>query len=343
MLSLFKKIFTKGAAQQPAAGRTAPAAATVREIKPFTPPARTGAPASKETVAPIPAPAPASAGDSLKISLSAIVGLFPKDIPAPANPAMIDGVKINIPLSRVIQQLPQGSAKISFGELRRVSPPGAFRCSTDADAKLIDLPLSEILPQLNPTQFTRRTGQKRVEVPDEVTGIFASDGGRLSTAGVTTSVSTMEKPARTAPGAAAAPVARTPAAPFARSSPPPVARAAAATEAPAKAQTVIQFPGGLPSRVATSPSTPPPAPTRAAPAQAFKPAPVAQRGPAPAPQQQPLPKPSAPKPAASRPLAAPAFTGTLAVSLPEVSQAWPEAVRQEINQLGLSAATLELP
>src|SRR6185295_14271851 len=160
--------------------RTAPTAATVREVKPFAPPARPAAPAPKEPAAPnLPAPASpatsqASGAESLKISLTAIVGLFPKDIPGVANPAMIDGVKINIPLSRVIQQLPQGSAKISFGELRRVSPPGAFRCSTDADAKLIDLPLSEILPQLNATQFTRRSGQKRVEVPDEVTGIFSS-------------------------------------------------------------------------------------------------------------------------------------------------------------------------
>src|ERR1051325_1990600 len=103
MLSLFKKIFTKGATQQPSAGRTAPAAATVREIKPFAPPSRNAPPAPKETAPPIPSGAPnpsavpnaaaaaaSSGADSLRLSLTAIVGLFPKDIPGPANPAMID-------------------------------------------------------------------------------------------------------------------------------------------------------------------------------------------------------------------------------------------------------------
>ena len=267
--------------------------------------------------------------------MTAIVGLFPKDIPGPANPAMIDGVKIHIPLSRVVQQLPQGSAKISFGELRRASPPGAFRCSSDADGKLIDLPLSEILPQLNPTQFTRRSGQKRVEVPDDVTGIFSSDGGRLSAAGVTTSVTTMEKPVRTAPSPAAAPLTRSPA-PFARTPPPPsppAARAAAA-EASAKPQTVIPFPGAS-SRVAPGTPVPPVAPARSAPVQPVKPAP--------APQQPSLPKPSAAKPAPARSAAPAAFTGILPVALSEVSQSWPEPVRHEIEQLGLSASTLELP
>ena len=203
--------------------------------------------------------------------------------------------------------------------------------------------MSEILPQLSPAQFTRRDGQRRVEIPADVIGIFSSDGGRLSAAGVTTSVTTMEKPARPAPGAGAAPVARAAAAPFARPPASPVARATAPPEAPAKSHTFIQFPGATSPGVA-GPSAPPPLPNRTAPVAPVKPAPpAAQRPLAPVPPQQPLPKLSTPKPAVVRSPAGSASTATLTVSLADVSQAWPEAVREEIHQLGLSAATLELP
>ena len=147
MLSLFKKMFSKGAPELPAKGRSAPPA-----------PARETPAASRPAKPAVPTPACTSrvaagvvgSGDSVKITLSAILSLLPKELAGLANPALTDGVKISIPANRLVEQLAQGSAKISFAELCQLAPPGAFRSAKGSEGKMLDLPLGEILtPRLD--------------------------------------------------------------------------------------------------------------------------------------------------------------------------------------------------
>src|SRR6266571_8887668 len=181
-------------------------------------------PGARPTVAAPPAPAQTEAameeleepsiGDSIRLLLKPVLLKLPDSLKARVRQPPVGGVQISIPLQKILTQLPQGSVKISFGELRQASPAGVFAELSDQDQTAVELPLAEILSQLKPEQLPRRAGQRKVEVPEAVTGLFDAKGQPLS------SIRMGSASARAAP---VAPVAPEPVAPIAPEPRPAVA------------------------------------------------------------------------------------------------------------------------
>src|SRR6266487_4393921 len=121
-----------------------------------------------------------SIGESIRLLLKPILLKLPDALKARVRQPPVGGVQISIPLQKVLTQLQQGSVKISFGELRQASPAGVFAELSDQDQTSVELPLAEILSQLRPEQLPRRAGQRKVEVPETVTGLFDAKGQPLT-------------------------------------------------------------------------------------------------------------------------------------------------------------------
>src|SRR5205823_9258447 len=211
-------------------------------------PAVAAPPAPAQTEAALEALEEPSIGDSIRLLLKPVLLKLPDSLKARVRQPPVGGVQISIPLQKVLTQLQQGSVKISFGELRQASPAGVFAELSDQDQTPVELPLAEILSQLRPDQLPRRAGQRKVEVPETVTGLFGAKGEPL------TSI-------RMGGPSARAPVAQTPV------SPEPVARIA---PEPAKA---VVFKPSVPSRPPTAPPAPPAPPAAPMPIRPLQPLP----------------------------------------------------------------------
>jgi len=282
------------------------------------------APAPVMSLPETPAPAPvasfqpesgvdetALASDCVTLPFASIFKLVPKDLHGRLGASGLGGVRFSISKAHVIEQLPQGSVKVKFGELRQAAPSGAFITDSSHDGKLIDLPLGELMRQIRPDAFVKRASQKRLEVPDEVSDLFGQKGQPLSEIRVIEKKEALQTTA----------VAAEPVAPPVRTPIPAVsARTAGSISAPA-------------AKAPAAPAPPAPAPT----IKLSKPIVIPPPAPAPV---APVP---APKPKAANRPAAPGSGPVLVASLASVSEHWPEGIRGEIQQLGLANATCEFP
>ena len=275
-------------------------------------------PGARQSVAAPPAPAHAEAavedmehasiGDSVRLLLKPVLLKLPDALRTRVRHPPVGGVQISIPLQKVLTQLQQGSVKISFGELRQASPAGVFAELSDQDQTPVELPLAEILSQLRPEQLPRRAGQRKVEVPETVTGLFGSKGEPL------TSIR-MGSPSARAP-AAPAPVAPEPVAPIA-----PEPRPAVAFK---------------PSMRAPLP-TAPPAPIR--PVQPL-PSPAALRPPSVVPAVPVTPIAPAIAAPTTEPQTAAVPVEPLIVPLTQLTSAWPLAIKQGLGDRPDAAVAL---
>src|ERR1051326_4622852 len=112
-------------------------------------------------------------GRGIQVPLQPILNSLPLELQPRVRCQDVGDSTISIPLEKILSQLSRGSVKISFGELRQASP-GVFSTENDRDRVLIQLPLNEILTQLNPALIARRRVQKQVEVPDDISSPFES-------------------------------------------------------------------------------------------------------------------------------------------------------------------------
>jgi len=261
---------------------------------------------------------PSDPADCLAISYNGILRQLPKELYGKNTPGA--GQIFSVAKSRIIEQLTQGAIKVPFGEIRRAAPLGTFVSNGAHDGKLIDLPLREILGQLQPDAFVRRP-QQCVEIPPDVEDLFGSKGERLAPLRV------LEKDNRLKPGG------------------------------PGPAPSVAAKPAAIPTTLRMTPSAPLAVPAPKAPARpAFAPASV----PLPAPQatgqrisistqlpkSAPLPKPPIaplPKPPVPSPQPGVSEGNQLVVPLRDIAQGWPEAVRNEIEELDLVNASCAFP
>src|SRR5216117_3090043 len=286
-------------------------------------------PGARPPVAALPTPAQAEAameelqepsiGESIRLLLKPVLLKLPDSLKARVRQPPVGGVQISIPLQKVLTQLHQGSVKISFGELRQASPAGVFAELSDQDQTPVELPLAEILSQLRPEQLPRRAGQRKVEVPEAVSGLFDAKGQPL------TSIR-MGSASAKAP-AAPAPVAPVPEAPIAPKPAPAVAFKVSMPRPPPTAPPVPIRPSQpLPSPAALRPAEAVPAAPDTPMADAVAPAIAA---PTPEPQPDALP---------------PDF---LIVPLTQLTSGWPDAIKEALADLpdlpSLSEATLALP
>ena len=114
------------------------------------------------------------ATDVVSLSMKSVLTRLPSSL---ASAVQTQGTGfVSVPTSHILQELPKGAVKISFGELRRAAPAGAFDDNPRHDQMLIELPLNEILARLPSSLLTRRAEQKQIHIPDEVTNVFGPRG-----------------------------------------------------------------------------------------------------------------------------------------------------------------------
>ncbi|HUR44971.1 MAG TPA: hypothetical protein VMZ27_03765, partial [Candidatus Saccharimonadales bacterium] len=123
-----------------------------------------------------PDPVMAAGENHILLTLSKIVALLPKDLQAGVSKNSLDGLTFTIAKEKILPQLGQGAVKITYGELCRAFPAGIFANKPAEDGRFIDLPLQEILSQVEPQSFSRRQLRPKVEVPDEITELFSPKG-----------------------------------------------------------------------------------------------------------------------------------------------------------------------
>lgn len=279
------------------------------------------------------APAQVSAY-ALALPLQTIVSQLPPEL---QSRVAVKGrnVSISVPLQTILPQLAHGSVKISFGELRTLAP-GVFSTATDRDHVLVQLPLAEILSRINPAVLRRRQNQKRLEVPADIAGPFDDYGKGVFISAPEPTPQHTRQPAPTVTASHAQPVIE-----------------AVTPQTPAQQTQIPQQPQPVPKQTGTRPTAPtqqtvpgqrtivqkPTAPTPAAQRQAT---PVAPQHAAPAPPAHAQPKPA---PAhRAEPADAPApKEDVLLVPLAQISEGWPELVKQEIAISNLSRAFAALP
>jgi predicted regulator of Ras-like GTPase activity (Roadblock/LC7/MglB family) len=288
----------------------------------------------------------------LELSLQSILAVLPLELQPRIRQQEVGDAAILVPLEKILSQLPRGSVKIAFGEVRQAFP-GVFSHDSDRDTVAVPLPLGEILSRLNPALITRRRAQKQVHVPPEISSPFdPKNEGLIFSVG----------PAKPEP----APASHSSHATF----------AARHTAAPhATPVTPVAHPR---STLTSAPTPPPPSaiPTSPPPAvlPAGRPLQLMSNHVSPAPQhpapQHPAPQPPAPPlvpmaPISSisplsalnppNPLAPSPLTASepevrqhvdpnpLIVSMTALAESWPEAVRKEVVQLKLVEAKVALP
>ena len=257
--------------------------------------------------APVSAPPLAPARpDEIQLPVTPILTTLPLDLRAKIVGSNTVGMMISLPVDKVLTQLATGSVKITFGELRQLAPGVFASFSGECDAKLVTLPLNQILAQLNPALLARRAAQKQqAELSNEITSPFTAGGE-----GLTISTQQMKTPPATPP-AALIPLSRF---------------AAPVSEAPLQPPPVAQPPLGFTPRW-TLPST-------NGHASATPQAPALSAAPVPSASAAPIP-PTTVLPEQSQP--------TITAPLGALAESWPEALQQEIELLDLMGAQVALP
>ncbi|HXG47808.1 MAG TPA: hypothetical protein VNO52_09300, partial [Methylomirabilota bacterium] len=122
------------------------------------------------------APADAATGDMMILSFASIIKQVPQELWGHLAPAGVAGLNFPVARQQVLGQLAQGAVKVMFGELRQRAPKGVFIDSTAHDHELICLPLADILAQLHPDAYARRSNQTALTVPTEIADVFGPRG-----------------------------------------------------------------------------------------------------------------------------------------------------------------------
>jgi predicted regulator of Ras-like GTPase activity (Roadblock/LC7/MglB family) len=251
-------------------------------------------------------------GHGLELPMQPILAGLPLELQPRLKNRDAGDLTICVALEKVLAQLSRGSVNIPFGELRQAAPH-LFTPEEDWDGTMVSLPLADILARLNPALITRRTVQKKVEVPPEISSPFdPRNQGLIFSVGPNKSASF---PAATPPSRQVAPSPVTPATrgglAFVPTPPPP---GSVSPGAPA----VNPVPHSLPFREMSANPRPAP-PATAVPA---------------------LPTPAAAAPSQAIPAGEP---DSLLIGLTSLAEGWPEPVRQELIQMNLVETKVALP
>jgi predicted regulator of Ras-like GTPase activity (Roadblock/LC7/MglB family) len=133
-------------------------------------------------------------GKGVEVPLQKILESLSLELQPRVRNPNVGGATISIPLEKVLSQLSRGAVKLTFGELRQAAP-GVFSSETDRDRVMVQLPLNEILAQLNPALIARRRVQKQIEVPEDISSPFESP----DQSGLTFSANPAQQTRQTAP------------------------------------------------------------------------------------------------------------------------------------------------
>ena len=293
-------------------GKESDSAVEVAETVPAHVPQHPAAPVPPRRFA-RPSPARDVEKDVVYLSLRSTVMILPAELQGRVSQTADVETEISIPLATILSQLNTGKVKITFGELRRISPIGTFAQQADKDALLVPLPLGEIFPQLDPTLLHRRATQRDIAPPEEITGPFADKGK-----GVSIYDEPAPQPARFVPPQTNF-QALFPAAPVPDAIPAPYNFQPQAVEDPGNDFFVPFQRNPVPETIPM--------------ANGF-------RGFTKKPAGEALQAAVAPSTPASQPAVA---GGVLTIPLAELAGAWPDAVRAEIVQANMVASRIAVP
>ncbi len=330
MLGLFKKMLSKS--------ESVPATPFAKPVSvPVAPSPKSAAPLPARTIAAAPRQlhtptqsvphsgsltSSSNTSNHVQVALAAIAAALPESIShkVPASPEQF----IAIPVDKVLPQLAHGMVVMTVSELLECAPE-SFAALSGTDDLQVTLPLADIVKQLSPEHFTRRS-QKRVEVPDEVSSVFAAGIACIS----------ISKPAAAQP----APVVR----PQTSVSGNTVARpttSTAITPQTTPAPKIAMSPQAL-AALGTkpiSPTAPPSVAQRSFGVAEQKPISLASSA-----QSSTLPKLAAAAPSPKKPsLGGPKIAGELTVPLSFVCKDWADEVRAQLAGVVVADAQIHVP
>ncbi len=111
-------------------------------------------------------------GESIHLPMKTVIDSLPQNLQAQLRRPPGRSAHLILPISSVLPQLCRGRVRVTFKEIKTQGPPETFLSTVSHDAELIDLPLQEILTRIKPEHLTRRPGQRRVQIPDDVISPF---------------------------------------------------------------------------------------------------------------------------------------------------------------------------
>jgi predicted regulator of Ras-like GTPase activity (Roadblock/LC7/MglB family) len=281
----------------------------------------------------------------ISIPLEAVLRILPLELQARVQRTEATDLAITVPLEKILAQLSRGVVRIPFGDVRHAAPH-FFRPEPDRDRELVALPLSEILPRLNPALIQRRRVQRHIDVPQEIlspfdgAAAFDFDLGKGEPAAPSLDEMRSEAAFEEAPAP----------------EPPPLRNSRMPMSAPATgalSYTLAPVPAVannfVPPATPVLAQIPPPPPMPVSPVAVEPVAPVEVAAPVdPEAAQQPELSEATPLPQPEpAPLAVPVHANgkgdPLWMNLAQLAEAWPESVRKEIVALGLVEARVGLP
>ena len=359
MFGLFKKLFGKAPAPAPSLASVATqASASAPKLAPPPPPAVRGEANATAPITPAFVPPLGNTNyqnGGVRISVSAILPALPEGVRS--RLALQQNESVVIPRERLLPQLATGAVSLPFAELQELAPE-LFQGICNHDTVVVNLPLADVLKQLTPADFPRRPGQRKIEVPEEVTGLFGEKGQRITISGTVLKEEPRLRPPLPSPNFPSAPAPTPSVAPPA---PAPLPSAAPIRLAPLS---TVPLPSAAPIRAPslTPAAPPPPAPAPALPAATLvqaagshdspfggatvlsPPAPVCGDRNVAAPRGMVVEQAREAKETCPAPTASSHSPGAvLRVPLAQAAASWPDEVRRDLAGLNLATAAIELP
>lgn len=194
----------------------------------------------------------ATGAEMIPLLLKTITDQFPPDLQGVLRKQPSQHVRIDVPREKVESQLARGSVRLTFAELRSLTPRHFFSENTAFDSTAVCLPLGEILTHIKPA---RRTDQKHAPVPTDIAPVFARAGcGMIPPAAAGDGLPSWYAPARPTILLPAETPGTAPAMPDGPETPALPARESSGTAAPAA--TAIAIPAPAPATTAAVSSPP---------------------------------------------------------------------------------------
>ncbi|MGC8744690.1 MAG: roadblock/LC7 domain-containing protein [Verrucomicrobiia bacterium] len=113
--------------------------------------------------------------EQLLISLSSIIETLSENLKHFVINKPDNTVTVRIPIETILPQISTGTVKISFGDLKKISPAGIFLTNTRCDNEPVTLPLKEIISKLDISHFELNP-REEVIIPDDIPSLFTSKG-----------------------------------------------------------------------------------------------------------------------------------------------------------------------
>ncbi|HMJ91754.1 MAG TPA: hypothetical protein VK530_18165, partial [Candidatus Acidoferrum sp.] len=215
----------------PKSAPTAPWANTRPASTPSSPrPATTARPA--QTAVSVTARASTLPVPSVPGSISVTLGSLEQSLPEPLRHKIVGALHelVPVPLNKVLPQLHRGSVSLTVKELRECAPE-LLASFQGHDEIPITLPLGDVVRQIDPKILPRRSSQRRLEVPENVTAIFTQTSDGVTVIAPPAAVPQTPRPAQPAARSAVTATATTPT-PIPVAATQPQAAAAASTSRP---------------------------------------------------------------------------------------------------------------